>query len=294
MSSLVANDTLKLYLQDLSDLRPLSKETELAIGRRIAELQELARRFPSEKKIRESQIAHEKQKLVQANLKLVVLLAQRFARTTRSSLSELIAEGNLGLVEAAERFDYTKDCKFSTYAVWWIRLYMSTFASQKSISVPSYVAKLVRQLHAVSDDLYQELEREPRNEEIADRMGISIDKLVELQSVSLDVSSLNARITQDSNNTLDEIVPDTTHVSAVSHIYEKSVSAVLREAMQSLNAREQEILIRHNGLGDAAPESLEAISEDFGISRERVRQIEKRAIEKLRASSALQALQQDY
>ncbi len=291
MSIREQNDTLNTYLQDIAHIAPLSKEHELSIGKRIAQLQELSDLHPEEHKIRKEQIDIEKQKLVRANLKLVVLIAKRYARSTKAPIHELIAEGNLGLVEAVERFDYSKDCKFSTYAVWWIRLYMNTYASQKIIAVPSYMGKLIRQLHAVYDDLRQELHREAHIEEVATRMGITTDKVMELQNLSFDVSSLSAPIGDDELSSLEELIPDKKQPSTVHTLVEQSVSRVLSQAMQSLSTREREILIRHNGLGDAAPETLDAISEDFGLSRERIRQIEKVAIEKLRRDKSLQALQ---
>lgn len=271
------DDPVRMYLKEIGKVPLLSMEEEVELAKRIEEGDEAA-----------------KDKLVEANLRLVVSIAKKYAGRGMQFL-DLIQEGNLGLIKAVEKFDYKKGYKFSTYATWWIRQAITrSIADQaRTIRIPVHMVETINRLIRTQRQLLQELGREPQPEEIAEKLDMSVDKVREIMKMSQEPVSLETPIGEEDDSHLGDFLKDdktTTPVEAASHML---LREQLEEVMGSLTDREKQVLILRFGLIDGKAKTLEEVGKDFHVTRERIRQIEAKALRKLRHPSRSKKLK-DY
>lgn len=258
-------DTLKLYLQDIRKTSLLTFAEEQALAKRVQEGDPDARA-----------------RMIQANLRLVVSIGKHYINRGLP-FSDIIEEGNLGLIRAVEKFDYKRGFKFSTYASWWIRqAIVRAIANQvRIIRLPVHVAELTYAYTRTIRQLTQKLDREPSHEEVAEKMGISIDKVRTLSQVTREVYSLDSLISTEGDDTLKDTLRDENTPPPSSASDEHLRDQHLQEWIAELPPTERYIIEKRYGLNKRAPSTLDSIGRQFGITRERVRQIEKQAIQRL-------------
>lgn len=295
------DDALALYFQDIASISLLTTEEELALGRQIAcgkaaEAEMRASSSPSENERRswmmQIRLARQaREKLIQANSRLVVHIAKKY-RHLGVPLLDLIQEGNIGLLRAVDRFDYRRGYKFSTYATWWIRqAILRAIPSQgRTIRLPIYLSERVQRLTQTFGYLSQRLGREPSLAELAEEMQMPSAKVRRLMRLSQKTLSLEAPVGKDQDAHLGDLIEDTDTPSIVDAITRGQLEHDVKEAMNCLNAREQKVLQLRYGLGGSDSLSLEELGRRFGVTRERVRQIEIGALRKLRQSRQGQRL----
>jgi len=270
-------DPVRMYLKEIGKVPLLTAEEENELARRMEEGDESA-----------------KKRLAEANLRLVVSIAKRYVGRGMLFL-DLIQEGNLGLIKAVEKFDYRKGFKFSTYATWWIRQAITrAIADQaRTIRIPVHMVETINKLTRVQRQLLQELGREPTPEEIAEVMNISVDRVREIQKISQEPVSLETPIGEEEDSHLgdfiqDDNVPVPADAAAFSLLKEQ-----LTEVLGTLTEREQKVLRLRFGLDDGRARTLEEVGKEFNVTRERIRQIEAKALRKLRHPSRSRKLK-DY
>lgn len=262
-----ADDSVKIYLQQIGKVKLLNSEEEIDLAKRIAEGDERA-----------------KAQLVKANLRLVVSIAKKYIGRGLSFL-DLIQEGNLGLIRAAEKFDYKRGFKFSTYATWWIQQAITRGIADKSrtIRLPVHMIETIGRLKKVTRDLNHELGRTPTKEELAARMGISLAKLRLVLKATQSTISLETPLhTKDEASKIGDFLVDESMESPDTRVSQENLTEELEKILDSLRPRERDVLKLRFGLSDGNKRTLEEIGQLFGVSRERVRQIETRALNKLR------------
>ncbi len=259
-------DPVRIYLKEIGSIPLLSAEEEVFLAKRIEEGDEEA-----------------KKQLTEANLRLVVSIAKKYVGRGMSFL-DLIQEGNIGLMKAVEKFDYRMKNKFSTYATWWIRQAITRGIADngKTIRVPVHMVETINKTLRVSRTLLQELGREPTSREIADKMGLSVQKVEEILKTSRDPVSLDTPIGEEEDSQLGDFIPDETSVSLIDSVSRSMLKKELDEAMKSLSEREREVLRLRFGLDDDRPKTLEEVGKEFRVTRERIRQIEAKALRKLK------------
>ena len=277
VESVAIDDPVKVYLKEIGRVPLLSPEEEIDLAIRISEGDESA-----------------KKRLSEANLRLVVSIAKRYLGRGMQFL-DLIQEGNLGLIKAVEKFDYTKGYKFSTYATWWIRQAITrAIADQaRTIRIPVHMVETINKLIRVSRQLLQELGREPTPEEIAAEMDMSVDRVREILKISQEPVSLETPIGEEEDSHLgdfiqDDNVPVPAEAAAATLLKEQ-----LDEVLSTLTDREQKVLRLRFGLDDGRARTLEEVGKEFNVTRERIRQIEAKALRKLRHPSRSRKLK-DY
>lgn len=262
-----ADDSVKIYLQQIGRVKLLSGDEEIELAKRIAEGDEQA-----------------KQKLIQANLRLVVSIAKKYIGRGLSFL-DLIQEGNLGLIRAAEKFDYKRGFKFSTYATWWIQQSITRGIADKSrtIRLPVHMIETIGKLKRVTREMALELGRTPTKEELAQKLGISLAKLRLVLKATQSTISLETPLnTKDENSKIGDFLVDENIESPDSRVSNENLISELEKILGTLRPRERDVLKLRFGLNDGNKRTLEEIGQLFGVSRERVRQIETRALNKLR------------
>ena len=271
------DDPVRMYFKEIGKVPLLSAEEERDLAIRIEQGDEEA-----------------KKKLCESNLRLVVSIARRYLNRGLSFL-DLIQEGNLGLIKAVEKFDYTKGYKFSTYATWWIRQAITrSIADQaRTIRIPVHMVETINKLIRISRQLLQEYGREPTSEEIAKEMGISVEKVREIKKISQDPVSLETPIGEEEDSHLGDFIPDEDIPSPVDAAAYSMLQKQLREVLDTLSEREKKVLILRFGLDDGRPRTLEEVGKEFNVTRERIRQIEAKALRKLRHPSRSKKLR-DY
>jgi RNA polymerase primary sigma factor len=287
------SDPVRMYLQEIGryPLLTTQQEVELSMqveaGERAAErLVENAEMTPAERIILDRQIRkgdRARQRLVVSNLRLVVSIAKKYVGRGLSLL-DLIQEGNLGLIRAVQKFDYRKGFKFSTYATWWIRQSVTrALADQaRTIRVPVHMVETINKLAMVQRTLHQDLGREPTIEEIAKELDIESGKVTELRRIALDPVSLETPIGEEDDATIGDVVPDLGADVPVEEAAFRLLQEYLSLALEALNERERQVLIMRFGLDDGTVRTLEQVGDHFDVTRERVRQIENKALAKLR------------
>ncbi len=272
----ISDDSVRMYLREIGNYPLLSGDEEVQLAKRIVKGDQNA-----------------KMRLAQANLRLVVSIAKKYIGRGLSLL-DLIQEGNLGLMRAVEKFDFTKGYKFSTYATWWIRQAITrAIADQaRTIRIPVHMVETINRLIREQRRLVQELGREPSPDEIAKAMKISVDKVEHILKISQETVSLESPVGEEEDSTLGEFIPSTEHSPEEQAIYQLLRDHV-GEFLQYLSPREQKILRMRFGLDDGRTHTLEEVGEEFGVTRERIRQIEAKALQRLKKHEESHKLQ-DY
>ncbi len=263
------NDPVRMYLKEIGRVPLLTAEEEVELAKRIEEKDELAKR-----------------RLAEANLRLVVSIAKRYVGRGMLFL-DLIQEGNMGLLKAVEKFDYRKGYKFSTYATWWIRQAITrAIADQaRTIRIPVHMVETINKLIRVSRHLLQELGREPMPEEIAEEMGLSPEKVREIMKIAQEPVSLETPIGEEDDSHLGDFIPDDEAQAPADAAAYELLKEQLKEVLDTLSDREENVLRLRFGLDDGRTRTLEEVGKVFGVTRERIRQIEAKALRKLRHPS---------
>ena len=263
------DDPIRLYLREIGKIPLLTNEQELELAKRMSEGDEDARRQMSE-----------------ANLRLVVSIAKRYVGRGMQLL-DLIQEGNLGLMKAVEKFDYTKGYKFSTYATWWIRQAITrAIADQaRTIRIPVHMVETINRVLRTSHSMVQKLGREPTTEEVAGELHMDVDKVEEIMKIAQEPVSLETPIGEEEDSHLGDFIQD----DEASQPSEEASYTLLREQLEdvlsTLTPREEQVLRMRFGLRDGKPHTLEEVGKEFDVTRERIRQIESKALRKLRHPS---------
>ena len=274
----IAADSIQMYLREIGKVPLLTGEEEMMYAKR-----------------KEKGDLEAKKKLIESNLRLVVSIAKKF--TGRSlTLLDLIQEGNIGLFRAVEKFDYRKGYKFSTYATWWIRQAITRALADQSrtIRIPVHMVETINRFNQVERRLVQELGRDPLPEEIAAEMGEDIDKIRQIIKISQETVSLEASVgDDDEDSTLGDFIEDEKNIGPDRVAAMKLLSDHVRRVIQDLTPREQKILEMRFGLVDGVAHTLEEVGQEFGVTRERIRQIEAKALERIKKHEDMRKLR-DY
>lgn len=271
------DDPVRMYLREIGKIPLLTFDEELELAKRILEGDEEA-----------------KQKLAESNLRLVVSIAKKYVGRGMLFL-DLIQEGNMGLIKAVEKFDYTKGFKFSTYATWWIRQAITrAIADQaRTIRIPVHMVETINKLIRTSRNLLQQMGREPTPEEIAKEMEIPVEKVVEIQKIAQDPVSLETPIGEEEDSHLGDFIQDEDSPAPHDAASYTLLKEQLEEVMNTLTPREAKVLKLRFGLEDGKSRTLEEVGKEFNVTRERIRQIEAKALRKLRHPSRSKKLR-DY
>lgn len=271
------DDPVRMYLKEIGKVQLLTAEEEVNLAKKMEEGDNAA-----------------KKRLAEANLRLVVSIAKRYVGRGMLFL-DLIQEGNLGLIKAVEKFDYRKGYKFSTYATWWIRQAITrAIADQaRTIRIPVHMVETINKLIRVSRQLLQELGREPQPEEVAKEMGMTLEKVREIMKISQEPVSLETPIGEEEDSHLGDFIPDDDALAPAEAAAFTLLKEQLIEVLGTLTPREEKVLKLRFGLDDGRARTLEEVGKEFNVTRERIRQIEAKALRKLRHPSRSKKLK-DY
>lgn len=262
----ISNDSVRMYLNEIGRINLLTAKDEVDLAKRI-----------------EKGDLSAKQKLAESNLRLVVSIAKRYIGRGLPFL-DLMQEGNFGLLRAVEKFDYTKGFKFSTYATWWIRQAITrAIADQaRTIRIPVHMVETINKLTHTQRRLQQELGREPLPEEIAAEMDLDLKKVNHILKISQDIVSLESPVGSEEDSKLGDFIEDESALSPFETAHREMIKENITDLLQYLSAREQKIIKMRFGLDDGVPHTLEEVGKEFNVTRERIRQIEAKVLEKLR------------
>lgn len=267
-SEIPMDDSMKLYLHEIGSIPLLTAEQEVEIAKRI-----------------ESGDVQARDQLISANLRLVVSIAKRYLGRGLS-VEDLIQNGNIGLMKAVEKFDYTKGYKFSTYATWWIRQAITRSVADQGrlVRIPVHMNEKIFKYARAKKDFLQNFGFEPSNRDVADQLGWRVEDVERVSSIVTNPTSLDASIGEDDDSSLGDFVPDENAADADTIITNYELTEILRTLMGPLTEREKGVLVYRFGLDGAAPLTLEEVGEIYGVTRERIRQLEAKAIRKIRYS----------
>ena len=274
---LTINDPVRMYLKEIGQIKLLTMQEELDLADRILEGDEQAKTI-----------------LAEANLRLVVSIAKRYVGRGMLFL-DLIQEGNIGLMKAVDKFDVTKGYKFSTYATWWIRQSVTrALADQaRTIRVPVHMVETINKLARIQRQLTLELNREPTEQELAKKMNVSIDKIREIYKISQEPVSLETPIGEEDDSHLGDFIKDERNMSPEEYATNEMLKDEIADVLLTLTEREEKVIRLRFGLEDGKSRTLEEVGQMFGVTRERIRQIEAKALRKLRHPSRSRKLK-DY
>lgn len=260
------NDAIKLYLRDIQKTKLLSADEEKALAKRVSKGEKAARNL-----------------MIESNLRLVVKIAKRYINRGLPFL-DLIEEGNLGLIKAVERFEVSKECRFSTYATWWIRqsIERALVNQSRTIRLPVHVSDEINKMLKTTRELTQRLNHEPSAKEVATEMGTTSMHVRKLHILLKKTYSIERPMGENSDYSLIDTIEDTSYMSPSSHLEERDKFAHVSEMLESLSESERRILAHRFGLDDIDPQTLDTIGQGFGVTRERIRQIESKTLAKLR------------
>ena len=264
--SIMSDDPVKIYLKEIGNYPLLSMDEEVELAKKIAEGDQYAT-----------------ERLTESNLRLVVSIAKKYVGRGLSFL-DLIQEGNLGLIKAVDKFDYSKGYKFSTYATWWIRqaITRSIADQSRTIRIPVHMSEVINKAYRISRSLLQELGREPTEEEIAKEMKLPVEKVREIMKISADPISLDTPIGEEDDSHLGDFIKDDTIMGPEDAAAYTMLQDQIQKLLTTLSEREQRVLILRFGLLDGRTRTLEEVGKEFNVTRERIRQIEAKALRKLR------------
>ena len=277
VKDLTINDPVRMYLKEIGQIKLLTMEEELELADRIIEGDEEAKTI-----------------LAEANLRLVVSIAKRYVGRGMLFL-DLIQEGNIGLMKAVDKFDVSKGYKFSTYATWWIRQAITrAIADQaRTIRVPVHMVETINKLNRAHRQLTLELNREPTDEELGKKLNLSVEKIREIYKISQEPVSLETPIGEEEDSHLGDFVPDERNMSPEDYTTNEMLKDEISEILLTLTDREEKVIRLRFGLDDGKPRTLEEVGKIFNVTRERIRQIEAKALRKLRHPSRSRKLK-DY
>ncbi len=297
-------DPLAYYLRQISCFHLLSLEEERHIGRELQSARsELARlealpevektsvETVSRRQSLDATLRMQKNRMINANLRLVVSVAKKYQHRGLNLL-DLIDEGNIGLIEAVERFDHTKGCRFSTYATWWIRqsIVKSLADKGRTIRIPVHMLNTIKKYYFVAKQLTQELGRDPVGHELCDYMNLSAGKVTQIVQLSQETTSLDVTVDEDNYTRLADLIEDENSSEPFDEVYYITLQDTINQVLRQLSKREMRIIELRFGLSGEGPLTLEETGKVLGITRERVRQIQEKAINKLRNSEVIQEL----
>jgi RNA polymerase primary sigma factor len=274
----ISEDSIQMYLREIGKVPLLKADEEISLAKRKSKGDKEAEK-----------------RIIEANLRLVVSIAKKFAGKSMTLL-DLIQEGNIGLFKAVEKFDYRKGYKFSTYATWWIRqaITRSLADQSRTIRIPVHMVETINKFQQVQRRLIQDLGREPLPEEIAAEMGEDLDKIKHIMSISQETISLETSVGDDEeDSTLEDFIEDVKHMTPDRHAALELLKDYVKEIIADLSPREQKILEMRFGLVDGVSHTLEEVGAEFDVTRERIRQIEAKALEKMKQNSEIEKLK-DY
>ncbi|MBQ8430542.1 MAG: RNA polymerase sigma factor RpoD [Clostridia bacterium] len=281
VSQINVNDPVKMYLKDIGKIPLLVDDEEIKYAKMLDE--------------GGSEAEFARHKLIESNLRLVVSIAKKYQNRYNMQFLDLIQEGNIGLMKAVEKFDYKKGYKFSTYGTWWIRQSITRAISDQAhtIRIPVHMVETIsRQSNAIKA-LTQELGREPRIDEIAERLGTTVERVAEIQRIGLDTVSLESKIGHEEDSQIGDLVVDETALSPHDIAMQNMLKEQLMSVLETLTPREQKVIRLRYGLDDSHPRTLEEVGREFNVTRERIRQIEAKALRKLRQPSKLRRLRDE-
>ena len=307
-----SDDPIKMYLKEIGQIPLLTTNRELELSRAVQEglvassmLEDINEGIkeatPEEIEELEVAVAEGQEAtdiLIESNLRLVVHVAKKFMYHGMQ-LQDLIQEGNMGLMKAVKKFDYTRGYKFSTYATWWIRqTILRAIADQaRTIRIPVHMVETINRMVRVKRRLAQDLHREPTPQEIANEMGISVEKVQQIQHIAQEPASLEKPVGEEDDSTLGDFVSDDNTMNALEYTLNENLKAQIDRVLKELTPREEMILRLRNGLVDGRPHTLEEIGAQFNVTRERIRQIEVKALKRLKSPSRkylIDALRDSY
>jgi RNA polymerase primary sigma factor len=298
------NDPVRMYLKEIGKVALLTAQDEVDLSKKMGEGEQARDRLTGEEKLSDTHVREllalqrrgegAKRHLVEANLRLVVSIAKRYVGRGMAFL-DLIQEGNLGLIRAVEKFDYTKGFKFSTYATWWIRQAITrAIADQaRTIRIPVHMVETINKLVRIQRQLLQDLGREPTAEEIAQQMELTAERVREIQKISQEPVSLETPVGEEEDSHLGDFIEDAEAVVPLERASFRLLQEQLEMVLHTLSEREKEVIRLRFGLVDGQPRTLEEVGKKFGVTRERIRQIESKTLSKLRHPSRSQKLR-DY
>ncbi|QYJ17304.1 RNA polymerase sigma factor SigA [Rubrobacter xylanophilus DSM 9941] len=274
--AVATGDSIRMYLAEIGRVPLLTHADEIRLAKAISR-----------------GCKRSKDKLVEANLRLVVSIAKKY-RNRGVSFLDLIQEGNLGLIRAAEKFDYRKGFKFSTYATWWIRQAITRAIADKgrTIRIPVHMVEKVNKYHRTQRRMTQALGREPTDEEVAEELGVPVEEVLRLQEISQRSISLETPVGDDESSSLGDFLEDPGSVTPTEAVSESLLKLHLREALDELPERERQIIEMRFGMKDDRPRTLEEVGREFDITRERVRQIQMKTLNLLREQRRTQNLRE--
>ena len=272
------NDSVKMYLRDIGKYPLLTREEEIDLAKKIEQGDKAAR-----------------DKLINCNLRLVVSIAKKYMNRGLQFL-DLIQEGNVGLMKAVDKFDYNRELKFSTYATWWIRQGIQRAISDQGrlIRIPVHMGDIISKLAKVTRQLVQEKGREPTTAELAERLDMPEEKILYIQRISQDPVSFETPVGQEDDSYLGDFLEDTNSLSPSEVAENKMLKELLLKVLSTLTPREQKVIRLRYGIDDGRQRTLEEVGKEFNVTRERIRQIETKALSKLRQPNRIKILRDYY